>query len=48
LLIGLFWRFFSGLDQEAGSTKTPTCLLPAQITAMQKVFAGATDSQGNL
>jgi feruloyl esterase len=29
------------------STKTPACLLPAQITAMQNVFAGPKDSQGN-
>ncbi len=29
------------------STKTSTCLLPAQIAAMQNVFAGPADSQGN-
>jgi feruloyl esterase len=29
------------------STKTPTCLLPAQIAAVRNVFAGPTDSQGN-
>jgi feruloyl esterase len=28
-------------------TKTPTCLLPEQISAIQKVFAGPVDSQGN-
>jgi feruloyl esterase len=28
-------------------TKAQTCLLPAQVTAMQNVFAGPTDSQGN-
>lgn len=28
------------------STKTPTCLLPAQITATRNVFGGPTDSQG--
>ena len=27
--------------------KTSTCLLPAQITAIQNVFAGPVDSQGN-
>jgi feruloyl esterase len=27
--------------------KTPTCLLPAQIAAIQNVFAGPVDSQGN-
>jgi feruloyl esterase len=28
-------------------TKTPTCLLPEQISAIQNVFAGPVDSQGN-
>ena len=29
------------------AAKTPTCLLPAQIAAIQNVFAGPVDSQGN-
>ena len=29
------------------AAKTPTCLLPAQIAAIQNVFSGPVDSQGN-
>jgi feruloyl esterase len=32
---------------ECSGAKTPTCLLPAQIAAIQNVFAGPVDSQGN-
>jgi len=32
---------------QCAGAKTATCLLPAQITAIQKVFAGPVDSQGN-
>jgi uncharacterized repeat protein (TIGR01451 family) len=32
---------------QCAGAKTPTCLLPAQIAAIQNVFAGPVDSQGN-
>lgn len=32
---------------QCSGTKTPACLLPEQISAIQKVFAGPVDSQGN-
>jgi feruloyl esterase len=32
---------------QCSGAKTPSCLLPAQIAAIQNVFAGPVDSQGN-
>ena len=32
---------------QCSGAKTPSCLLPAQISAIQNVFAGSVDSQGN-
>ena len=32
---------------QCSGTKTPTCLLPEQISAIQNVFAGPVDSEGN-